>query len=78
MAAKTSSLPMDKVKAKPESQAPTSLSSDPKSIGLLSAEDTATYSTFPLAELNVKLEDVRFAGVPAPPLILVIEPVPSS
>ena len=36
------------------------------------------YSTYPEVALNTKLDDVRSAGVPAPPLIPVIEPAPSS
>ena len=62
----------------PEFHAPTSLPSDPKSIGLFSPTFTASYSTYPEASLKVKLDDIRFTGVPPPPLIPVIEPAPSS
>ena len=62
----------------PEFHAPTSLPSDPKSIGLFSPSYTALYSTYPDVSLNVKFEDSRFAAVPPPFLIAVIEPVPSS
>ena len=63
---------------KPESHEPASFPSDPKPIGESSPEVGSVYSTNPVLVLNAKLDDVRFAGVPAPPLIPVIEPVPSS
>ena len=62
----------------PEFHAPTSLPSDPKSIGLFSPSYTEIYSTYPEVSLNVKFEDSRFAAVPLPPLIAVMEPLPSS
>ena len=63
---------------KPEFQAPTSFPSEPKSIGLSIPSTTVLYSTYPEVALNAKLDDVRFAAVPPPPFIPVIEPVPSS
>jgi len=74
----TGSVVSDDNNVSPESHAPTSLLSDPKSIGLSSPTFTASYSTFPVVGLNVKLDAIRFAGVPKSPLIPVIEPVPSS
>ena len=62
----------------PEFHAPTSLPSEPKSTGLSVPSSTVWYSTYPEVVLNAKLEAVRSAGVPVPPLIPVIEPVPSS
>ena len=47
----------------PESQDPASFPSDPKSIGLSSVAATATYSTKPVPELNIKFDADKSASI---------------